>query len=48
MTRDSESGVGIEVRSHGDSAVDIGIPVVRKGENCPVVSLQIPNNPQTP
>ena len=47
VTRDSESGVGIEVRSHGDSTVDIGIPVVRKGENCPVVSLHTPNNPQT-
>ncbi len=42
VTRDSESGVGIEVRSHGYSTVDIGIPVVRKGENCPVVSLQTP------
>ena len=48
VTRDSESGVGIEVRSHGDVTVDIGIPVVRKGENCPVVSLHTPNNPQTP
>ena len=48
VTRDSESGVGIEVRSHGDSTVDIGIPVVRKGENCPVVSLQTPNDPQIP
>ena len=32
ITRDSESGVGIEVRSHGESTVDIGVPVVRKGE----------------
>lgn len=48
VTRDSESGVGIEVRSHGDSTLDIDIPVVRKGEDCPIVSLQTPNNPQTP
>ena len=32
VTRDSESGVGIEVRVHGESTVDMGIPVVRKGE----------------
>ena len=32
VTRDSESGVGIEVRSHGESTADVGVPVVRKGE----------------
>lgn len=32
VTRDSESGVGIEVRTHGESTVDMGVPVVRKGE----------------
>ena len=39
VTRDSESGVGIEVRTHGEPTVDMGIPVVRKGEKRPVVSL---------
>ena len=39
VTRDSESGVGIEVRTHGESTVDMGIPVVRKGEKRPVLSL---------
>ena len=48
VTRDSESGVDVEVRSHGDPTVDIGIPVVRKGKNCPVVSLHAPDKTQTP
>ena len=32
VTRDSESGVGIEVRGREESAIDFDIPVIRKGE----------------
>ena len=48
VTRDSESGVGIEVRTHGESTVDMGVPVVRIGKKLSNCIFAAPNDPQTP